>query len=130
MEEWIENILKQCKCEIIFFFKFINIFNIFFNTNICTLHPCNTDLLQTRGCNKPLCPSHSVHLGSRNPSQHHRRRVFVDRNELHFDTAEHSVGGWCNEIKSNEQCNQERKALLKMDVALQRSETTTSALLA
>ena len=27
-----------------------------------------------------------------NPSQqHHRRQIFVDRNELHFDTDEHSV---------------------------------------
>ena len=33
----------------------------------------------------------TVYIGSRNPSQHHRRRVFVDRNELHFDSAEHSV---------------------------------------
>ena len=33
----------------------------------------------------------TVYIGSRNPSQHHRRQVFVDRNELHFDSAEHSV---------------------------------------
>ena len=34
----------------------------------------------------------TVYIGSRNPiSQHHRRQVFVDRNELHFDIAEHSV---------------------------------------
>ena len=33
----------------------------------------------------------TVYIGSRIPSQHHRRRVFVDRNEIHFDTAEHSV---------------------------------------
>ena len=33
----------------------------------------------------------TVYIGSRIPSQHHRRRVFVDRNEIHFDSAEHNV---------------------------------------
>ena len=33
----------------------------------------------------------TVYIGSRIPSQHHHRRVFVDRNEVHFDSAEHSV---------------------------------------
>ena len=33
----------------------------------------------------------TVYIGSRIPSQHHRRRVFVDRNEIHFNSAEHNV---------------------------------------
>ena len=33
----------------------------------------------------------TVYIGSRIPSQHHCRRVFVDRNEIHFDSAEHNV---------------------------------------
>ena len=33
----------------------------------------------------------SVHFYIYIPSQHHRRRVFVDRNEIHFDSAEHNV---------------------------------------
>ena len=33
-----------------------------------------------------------VRVHTCNPSQqHHRRQIFVDRNELHFDTDEHSV---------------------------------------